>query len=88
MLHFIFFNYLEKNFNLRENSKIKGRANNYIWKISEVFNNVIESWEPYRKIIEIKTHPYPGTEKIFNKMKDQWKRKQDINWLLSQWFSN
>ncbi len=86
MLHFIFFDYLEKHFGLKEHSKIKGKPDDYIWKVSEVFNNVIENWRPYRQIIKTKPRPYPGTEKMFKKMSKQWRKQQDINWLLKQWF--
>jgi hypothetical protein len=81
MLHFIFFDYLEQKYKLKEKSKIPGKSDEYIWQVSEVFNNVIEVWEPYNKIIGEKPRPYPATE-----MKKQWKEKQDIDWLLDQWF--
>ncbi len=43
MLHFIFFDYLEKNYNLKEDSIIKNKPKDHIWRVSEVFNNVIEN---------------------------------------------
>jgi hypothetical protein len=86
MLHFIFFDYLEKKYKLKEKSKIPGKSDEYVWQVSEVFNNVIEAWGPYNKLFKEKPRPYPGTEKIFQKMKRQWGKKQDIDWLLDQWF--
>ncbi len=85
LLHFIFFDYLEEKYNLKEDSKIKNKPNDYIWKISEVFNNVIEDWRPYNKLFKEKPKPYPGTQKMFQEMKKQWQEKQDVDWLLSQW---
>jgi len=85
LLHFIFFDYLEKNHGLEEWSKIKNKPDDYIWKISEVFNNVIEDWRPYNRLLKDKPNPYTGTEKMFEKMKKQWREKQDIDWLLEGW---
>lgn len=85
MLHFIFFDYLKVKYGLSESSKLKNKKPEYIWQISEAFNNVIENWKPYYQILKIKGRPYPGVEKIYQKMKKQWSEKQDINWLLDQW---
>jgi hypothetical protein len=87
MLHFIFFDYLEKKFKLKESSKIKNKPDDYIWKISEVFNNVIEDWKPYHQLLKDKPNPHTGTEKMFKKMKKQWQEKQDIGWLLEEWLN-
>ncbi|MEK7582091.1 MAG: hypothetical protein AAB488_02070 [Patescibacteria group bacterium] len=88
LLHFIFFDYIKNKYGLQENSKINSKKNNYVWQISEVFNSVIENWEPYYKIFKIKTlkqKPYTGRE-YFLQMKKQWEKKQDIDYLLDQWF--
>ncbi len=85
MLHFIFFDYINKKYDLKQNSKIKNRSSNYIWQVSEAFNNVIEGWAPYKKIFKFGSRPYAGTEKIFARMKKQWAEKQDIDWLLDKW---
>ncbi len=87
MLHFAFFDYISKVYNLKENSKFLNKPSNYIWQISEVFNSVIENWDPYRKIFKIKglkRKPYTG-QKYFKKMLKQWTKKQDIDCLLDQW---
>lgn len=86
MLHFIFFDYLYKKYKFKEHSEIKNKPDDYIWKVSEVFNNVIEDWKPYNKIFRDKIRLYPDTKKMFNKMQKQWQKKKDVDWLLSQWF--
>jgi len=88
MLHFIFFDYINKKYGLRQDSKIKGQPNNYIWQVSEVFNNAMESWDPYKKIFKFGSRPYSGTEKIFAQMKKRWAKKQDVDWLLDKWLKN
>lgn len=85
MLHFIFFDYLERHFGLKEYIPIKGKPKDYLWQVSEVFNNVIEGWPPYGKLVGDKPRPYRGTEKMFEKMSRQWRKKQDIDYLLKQW---
>ncbi len=88
MLHFIFFDYVEKHYGLKEDSAIKGKPDNYLWQVSEVFSNVMENWRPYQKIAGDKGRPYKGTEKIFNEMTAQWQKRQGIAWLLDQWLKN
>lgn len=85
MLHFIFFDYINKRYSLREKSKIKNRPDNFVWQVSEVFNNVMENWEPYNKVIKDKGQPYPGTEEIYELMSKQWLERQDVDWLLDKW---
>lgn len=87
LLHFIFFDYIDKKYGLKEMSE-KGKLNEYVWQVSEVFNDVMEDWQPYYSIFKIKPMSYPDTEKIFAKMKKQWEQKQDIDWLLDQWFKD
>ena len=87
MLHFMFFDYIKSRYGLAEGAKIKGKDVNYVWKVSEAFNNVIEEWAPYKKIFKHPARPYKETLDIFNKMSRQWKQKQDIDWLLDQWFA-
>jgi hypothetical protein len=83
MLHFIFFAYLEKQYGLKESSKIPGKPTNYIWQISEAFNNVIQDWEPYKKeLVEIGHLPYKGTEKLVTKMKKIWLKTKDTDKVL------
>lgn len=85
MLHFIFFDYIHERYGLRERSKIKNRPDNFVWQVSETFNNVMENWKPYNMVMKDKGEPYPGTEKIFKLMTKQWQEKQDVDWLLDKW---
>ncbi|MDD2766287.1 MAG: hypothetical protein PHH40_00800 [Candidatus Moranbacteria bacterium] len=85
MLHFFFFDYIFEKYGLKEGSKIKGKESDYIWKVSEVFNVVMENWKPYTDIIGRAGKPYPGQEKMYKKMQKQWFKNQDIDWLLDQW---
>jgi len=86
MLHFIFFDYIKKKYNLEEFSVVKNKPNDYVWQVSEVFNDVMENWQPYSRLFKDKLRSYPDTEKMFHKIKKQWQEKQDIDWLLKQWF--
>lgn len=80
MLHFMFFDYVAKKY-----KKLSKEKQNQLWEISEVFNDVIEGWGPYKKLIPVKPQPYAG-QKIYKKIKKQWETKQDIDWLLDKWF--
>lgn len=86
MLHFIFFDYIEKRYGLKEGSNIKEKPDRYVWRVSEVFNNVMEDWKPYYQLFKRKPRPYEGNEEIFRKMKKQWRKKKDVDWLLDLWF--
>lgn len=86
LLHFIFFDYIKQKFKYKE-AKTYSKKAEYIWQISEVFNSVIENWEPYYNIFKVedmKQPPYTGG-KYFKKMQSQWAKNQDIDFLLSQW---
>lgn len=85
MLHFIFYDYIKTHYGIKEAQRIKDKPKNYLWQVSEAFNNVIEGWKPFNKLILYKPRPYRGTEKMFKKMNNQWQQEQDIDWLLDQW---
>jgi len=85
MLHFIFFDYLQKKYNVDENTTIKGRAKDYLWKISEIFNSVIESWEPYSKLFKGKAKPYFNDGGIFKKMQSDWEKEREIDEIINKW---
>ncbi|KKQ35395.1 MAG: hypothetical protein US50_C0016G0025 [Candidatus Nomurabacteria bacterium GW2011_GWB1_37_5] len=85
MLHFIFFDYIDNKYSIKEGDKIKEDDPKYVWKVSEAFNTVMESWEPYKKLFKIDGRPYTETKEIFEEMKKQWSEKQDIDWLLDKW---
>lgn len=89
LLHFIFFDYIEKRYGIKENDKIKGKNPKYIWQVSEAFNVVIENWKPYMEIFntEEKSETYDhGCKKVYDVMEKQWSKKQDIDSLLDKWF--
>lgn len=87
MLHFIFFDYIKKEYEINENNEFKGKNPKYIWQVSETFNIVIENWKPYMKIFgaKKKIKPYPGCEKMFVSMTKQWAKNQDIKSFLDEW---
>jgi hypothetical protein len=87
MTHFIFFDYLHKKYKMTEDFKIKGKPDNYVWLVSEIFNFTLESWAPYKKILknEPRHRPYFGELKLCRKMHRDWQKKQDIDWLLYKW---
>ncbi len=88
MTHFIFFDYLAKKYKLTEDSKIKGKPEDYIWLVSEIFNYTLEGWAPYVRILknEAKRQPYFGEIKLCQQMRRDWQKKQDLDWLLDKWF--
>lgn len=87
MLHFIFFDYIQQKYGLRENSRIRGKESNYVWKVSEAFNNVVEGWTPYYKLFNsIPPRPYPETMNIYKKMKKQWEYSHSVDQLLDKVF--
>jgi hypothetical protein len=85
MLHFMFFSYIKKRYSLMEKSVVKGKPQNYVWQVSEVFNNVIENTKHYHQISGSRGKPYPGHEEMYDKMRRQWARENDINTLLDKW---
>ncbi len=84
MLHFIFFDYIEKTYGINEDFKFKNKPREYVWEVSEVFNNVIEDWEPYKKIIKSKPFLYHGKVVMFNTMQKHWNKEQNIKELLDR----
>lgn len=87
MLHILFFDFIKENYKLSEDDVITGKSEQYIWEVSEVFNNVIEDWQPYKEIFKNEPILYHGKVKMFEKMKRQWQEKQDVKWLLDKWLA-
>jgi len=89
MMHFIFFDYIAKKYGIKEDEEFPNKGPEYVWRVSEVFNNVIEHWEPYTKVIPPdNVKPYAGTEKMFNKMRAQWEKSEDIDEVLDGWLKD
>ena len=84
MLHFMFFDYVERKYKLGEKSEIHGRETNYLWKVSEAFNSVIQGWAPYQKLFNSKPNPYPEVVEIYEKMDAQWRESQNVDLLLKE----
>ncbi len=78
LLHFLFYDYVLKNYGLKEGAK-------GLWALSEAFNSVMEGWKPYQKIFHCEPRPYPETMEIYTKLRRQWRYRQDVSWLLDKW---
>ncbi|MBZ1356484.1 MAG: hypothetical protein KY054_01775 [Candidatus Nealsonbacteria bacterium] len=86
MLHFIFFDYINSKYKIKENDEFRDKNPKYVWQVSETFNTVIENWQPYKNIVGSKdVKPYPGCEKMFKTMTKQWSANQDIESFLNKW---
>ncbi|EKE29343.1 MAG: hypothetical protein ACD_2C00188G0006 [uncultured bacterium (gcode 4)] len=88
MLHFIFFDYLSKIYWIEEKTKFEWKPSNFVWQVSETFNNVIEDWKPYTDLIDEKESKstYPGCEKLYEDMTKIWNENYDIDILLKSVF--
>jgi len=78
MLHFIFYNYLYKNFPKYKNPKYSFK----IWNISESFNILIQNSKEWVEIFSQRAMSYPEHKDLINRMKRIFDKKQDINYLL------
>ncbi|PIP29727.1 hypothetical protein COU12_01155 [Candidatus Jorgensenbacteria bacterium CG10_big_fil_rev_8_21_14_0_10_54_38] len=85
MLHFMFFDYVEERYGLKEHARIPGKPRNYLWQVSEAFNTAIQLWKPYRKVFQFGSHPHPGTEKLAARMIPHWAREQNIDKFLDRY---
>lgn len=82
MLHFMFFDYLEKKI------RPKNKKPEYIWNVSETFNLVMEGRKPYQKIFKTDGKPYYAAHaKMLVKMNKLWEEKEDIDFLLGHYFN-
>ncbi len=81
MLHFLFYDFIEKKYSKK---KLSGK---YVWRISEAFNTVIETWEPYKKEMGIvyNVQPYAECEDMFFKMRKQWLEEPNLEVFLDKW---
>ncbi len=87
MLHFMFFDFLFDRYQLRENSRLEGKSDNYIWQLSEAFNSAIEGDPRYQDSIGIKydVRPYTGQEGMVALIKEQMAKEKNIGKLLDKW---
>lgn len=86
LLHFIFFDYIEKTYGITGDSSKTKMDKNYAWQVSEAFNSIIEGWEPYQKIFDSKSHPYPEALAVYKKMKKNWDTYHDVDVMLKNIF--
>ncbi|MFZ5365509.1 MAG: hypothetical protein ACOZBH_04950 [Patescibacteria group bacterium] len=86
MLHFIFYDFIEKNYGIKERDKFKGKSPKYLWQVAETFNTVIENWQPYKAIFKAKNNikPYAGCEKLYQAMAKEWKKNECIDGLIKK----
>jgi len=84
MLHFIFYDYLEKKFA----KEIANISTEKIWVLSEVFNNIIFSTPEFIKLTEKKPYFYPEHIEITRKLSLIWTQTNNINLFLKNCFSS
>ncbi len=85
MLHFMFFDYVRERYGLGERARIPGKPRDYLWQVSEAFNNAIQLWEPYRRVFRFGSRPHPGTERLAARMIPQWTHEQNIEKFLDRY---
>jgi len=78
MLHFIFYDYLFKNYPQYR----KAKNSLVVWHISEIFNSVIQKTEEWRKIFKVKLLDYPQHAQIIRKLEKKYKHKMIVNHLI------
>lgn len=89
LLHFIFYAYIQEKYGIHEDDEFEEKKAEYIWNISETFNLVIETWEPYQKVFKTVGNPYdPAHAKMFPKMKKLWDTKEDIDQVLDYYMKD
>lgn len=86
MLHFMFFDYVKKHFGAREGMRYGNEDKNYVWRVSEAFNSVIEAWSPYKKVIPGGAWVYPETKKLYTAMRKRWAKNSSVPALLDHYF--
>lgn len=84
MLHFMFFDYVYRKYGLSEKSKVPGKEPNYLWKVSEAFDSVIQGWGPYQELFDSNPNPYPEVAEVYEKMNEQWGKNQNVDALLNK----
>lgn len=82
VLHFIFYDYLEKNFA----KEVKNILADKIWTLSEVFNNIILSTPSFIKLTQKKPLGYPTHVKLSKKLSSLWDKTNKIDLFLKNYF--
>lgn len=87
LLHFMFYEYIEKRYDITEESCLLGKPTEYVWYVSEVFNLVIETWPPYQRLFGTSGNPYHTEHaRMYPEMADRWKKSPSVETLLDQYF--
>jgi len=83
-LHFVFFEYLDKNFT----GQIKGLNKNsgILWELSEIFNIIILNLPQFREIMEMEEKLfYPELQEKLNKSKEIWNSCNNIKEFVTKY---
>lgn len=80
MLHFIFYDYLYKNYPRYKAKKYEQK----IWEISEVFNYVIQNQKEWVKLCGKPILAYPELKELIQRTRKTWQGRRDIDYLLKK----
>jgi len=85
LVHLLFWDYVEEKYGLRK--KIwRQRRNHFVWQVSEALLTILQQWEPYVRLVEAKDRgPYRECCRVYQGMKQDWERDQDVQKLLDKW---
>lgn len=85
MLHFIFFDFLYKNFPRLNNKKYYPA----IWALSEAFNVVIQNQLEWRRLLKTKKEmPYPQHRQLVNRLNKFWCKDKSVINLIKREFAD
>lgn len=85
MMHFIFYSYLETKFP----DEFKNRGEDYIWKLSEVFNDVALRLPKFTKLTEIKEPGiYAQTQEELSENMKLWNKTGNVEDFIKSYFKN
>lgn len=80
MLHFMFYDYLYRNYPKYKAKKYEQK----IWEISEAFNYVIQNQKDWIKLFGKPILPYPKLKGLAREIKEFWHKRKDIDYLLKR----
>lgn len=85
-LHFVFFDYLEKNFSERIESL--DRNSGILWEMSEIINVIIPNLPEFRKILGREEMLFcPELKEKLNNAKEIWNSSNNINEFVEQYLN-
>lgn len=85
LVHMLFWDYVEEKYGLRK--KIwRRRRNHFVWQVSEALLTILQQWEPYARLVEARdSGPYSECRRVYERMKQDWDREQNVQKLLDKW---